>query len=134
AAWKAMQAENMTLIEEAFSPLPLLKAPMFNLEIGGLEMLQRLAETLYGDSDPARQMFAGLTHRIEPDGNGGYRLLVALPFADRDDMDLYRSADEITLRVGPYRRNIVLPYALWQLEIKDATFKDNTLNIHFIPA
>ncbi|GAB4437250.1 MAG: ArsA family ATPase [Anaerolineae bacterium] len=134
AAWKAMQAENMTLIEEAFSPLPLLKAPMFNLEIGGLEMLQRLAETLYGDSDPARQMFAGLTHCIEPDGNGGYRLLVALPFADRDDMDLYRSKDEITLRVGPYRRNIVLPYALWHLEIKDATFKDRTLNIHFIPA
>ncbi len=133
AAWKATQAENMSLIEEAFSPLPLLKVPLFNMEMGGLEMLQRLGDALYGEGDPSRLMFEGLTHRIEPDGNGGYRLVVALPFADRSDMDLYRSTDEITLRVGPYRRNVVLPYALWNLEIKDAVFKDQTLSIHFTP-
>lgn len=133
AAWKAMQAENMSLIEEAFSPLPLLKAPLFNLEMGGLEMLQRLADAIYGDADPSRQMFEGLTHRIDPDGNGGYRLILALPFAELADMDLYRSTDEITLRVGPYRRNVILPYALWNLEIKDAVFKDETLSIHFTP-
>jgi len=48
--------------------------------------------------------------------------VVPLPFANKDDLDLYRSRDELTLRVGPYRRNIVLPYALWDLEIGDARF------------
>ena len=48
-------------------------------------------------------------------------------------MDLYRSSDEITLRVGNYRRNVVLPYALWNLDIKDAIFKAETLDIHFTP-
>jgi arsenite-transporting ATPase len=66
------------------------------------------------------------------DDNGGYRLIQPLPFADKDDLDLYRSADELTLRVGPYRRNIVLPYALWNLEIGDAKFDEAALNIHFV--
>jgi hypothetical protein len=47
-------------------------------------------------------------------------------------MDLYRSRDELTLRVGPYRRNIVLPYALWDLEIGDARFEESSLRIRFI--
>ena len=71
-------------------------------------------------------------HQIVPDEKGGYRLKVPLPFADKRDLDLYRSADELTLRVGPYRRNIVLPYALWNLEIGDAKFEEAALNIHFI--
>ena len=77
-------------------------------------------------------MFKGSTHHIAPDDHGGYRLTVPLPFAEKTDLDVYRSADELTLRVGPYRRNIVLPYALWNLEIGDAKFEESALNIHFI--
>jgi arsenite-transporting ATPase len=57
---------------------------------------------------------------------------VPLPFADKSDLDLYRSSDELTLRVGPYRRNIVLPYSLWNLEIKNARFEQSKLRIHFV--
>ena len=46
----------------------------------------------------------------------------------QEDLDLYRSRDELTLRVGPYRRNIVLPYTLWDLEIGDARFEQSTLH------
>jgi arsenite/tail-anchored protein-transporting ATPase len=35
------------------------------------------------------------------------------------------------LRVGPYRRNIVLPHTLWDLEIADAKFEDSNLCIRF---
>ncbi len=133
-AWKQLQAENMQLIEEAFAPLPMLKAPMFNREMGGLDLLRTLGDALYGDGDPTRRMFEGFTHRIAPDDNGGYILTVPLPFTTKEDLDLYRAADEITLRVGNFRRNVVLPYALRNLEIKDAVFrKDKTLNIHFVP-
>ncbi|MFN8451377.1 MAG: hypothetical protein U0521_23035 [Anaerolineae bacterium] len=59
-------------------------------------------------------------------------LSVPLPFADKKDLDIYRSRDELTLRVGPYRRNIVLPYTLWDLEIADAKFEQSTLNIQFV--
>lgn len=132
AQWKAKQKENLTFIEEAFGGLPILKAPLFGGEVSGTEHLDRLADALYGDRSPVERMSDGTTHKIEKHTEGGYVLSVPLPFADKDDMDLYRSRDELTLRVGPYRRNIVLPYALWDLEIADAKFIDATLNIRFI--
>jgi arsenite/tail-anchored protein-transporting ATPase len=132
AMWKANQKDNIAFIDEAFGGLPLMKAPMFGGEVSGLDALRRLASELYGDQNPAERMFDGTTHRIEKDETSGqYSLMVPLPFADKNDMDLYRSRDELTLRVGPYRRNIVLPYALWDLEIADARFEESTLRIRF---
>lgn len=133
AMWKENQKANIEFIGEAFGGLPLAKAPLFGGEITGLDKLRVLGQTLYGDKNPAERMGEGMTHTIEKDEeNDGYRLRVPLPFADKNDMDLYRSRDEITLRVGPYRRNIVLPYALWDLEIGDAKFEQATLVIRFV--
>jgi arsenite-transporting ATPase len=129
--WKANQQENIAFIGEAFGELPLMKAPLFGHEVGGLDALRQLAEALYGDSNPAQKMFDGKTHQIESTPDGGFVLVVPLPFANKQDLDLYRSRDELTLRVGPYRRNIVLPYALWDLEIGDARFEQSTLRIQF---
>ncbi|MBK8139172.1 MAG: ArsA family ATPase [Chloroflexi bacterium] len=130
--WKANQTENLQFINEAFGGLPVMTAPLFGGEVSGDERLYKLADALYGDRNPAERQFHGSTHRIERDADKGYKLIVPLPFADKDDMDLYRSRDELTLRVGPYRRNIVLPYALWDLEIADAKFIDQNLNIRFV--
>jgi arsenite-transporting ATPase len=130
-AWKEHQAENIAYIREAFGELPMLRAPLFDAEIGGFDRLRRLADALYGDMNPASVLAREQTHRITPDDNGGYILEVPLPFAEKSDLDLYRSADELTLRVGPYRRNIVLPYALWNLNVKNARFEHSRLRIHF---
>lgn len=130
--WKANQKENIEFISEAFGGLPILKIQLFGGEVSGLDKLRKLGDILYGDKNPMEQMFAGKTHTIEKDEqDGNYNLRVPLPFADKSDMDLYRSRDELTLRVGPYRRNIVLPYALWDLEIADAKFEESTLLIRF---
>ncbi|HEX3052686.1 MAG TPA: TRC40/GET3/ArsA family transport-energizing ATPase, partial [Aggregatilineaceae bacterium] len=130
-AWKKQQRENIEFIGEAFGQLPMLRAPLFNGEVGGFDALRRLADSLYGDTNPAQVMSKEQSHRIESDGKEGYNLIVTLPFAEKSDLDLYRAADELTLRVGPYRRNIVLPYALWNLEIDNARFEQSKLNIHF---
>jgi arsenite-transporting ATPase len=130
--WKQHQAENLAYIHEAFGELPLLKAPMFNDEVGGYAALRRMADALYGDRNPVDIMAREQTHSIEPDGEGGFYLIVPLPFADKNELELYRSADELTLRVGPYRRNIVLPYALWNLKTNGARFEQSRLRIHFV--
>lgn len=133
--WKKRQAENLEFVGEAFGQLPMLTAPMFGEEMGGLEMLRKLAEELYGDSNPAERLFDGVVHRIEKLSSEGdkleYMLRVPVGFAEKKDVDLYRSRDEITLRVGPYRRNIVLPPALHNLEITNAQHIDQYLNIRF---
>ena len=109
---KDRQKENLVLIGEAFGDLPLLKAPLFGQEVTGLEALRKLGDALYADHNPAEQLFDGKTHTIETDDAGVYTLTVPLPFAHKDDMDLYRSRDEITLRVGaisPQYRITVCP-------------------------
>ena len=128
----AMWKQNQAYIGEAFGELPLFKAPLFGGEVSGLERLRALADALYGDANPAQSLFNGRTHNIETIDKDHYRLNVPLPFADKKDLDIYRSRDELTLRVGPYRRNIVLPYALWDLEIADAKFEASTLKIQFV--
>ncbi len=128
---KARQKENIAFIGEAFGELPMLSAPMFGQEVGGLEALHKLGDLLYHDTDPVQKLFSGKTHQIVEQGDG-FMLSVPLPFADKKDLDIYRSRDELTLRVGPYRRNIVLPYTLWDLEIADAKFEQSTLNIQFV--
>lgn len=130
--WKERQQENIEFVGEAFGALPMLQAPLFGGEVSGLEGLRRLGAALYGERNPSERFFDGVVHKIESVGDSGeYLLRVPLGFADKEDLDLYRSRDELTLRVGPYRRNIVLPFALHDLEIADAKFVDANLVIRF---
>lgn len=130
--WKERQASNIEFIGEAFGSLPVLQAPLFGEEMGGLEMLRRLAHALYGDRNPAERMFDGVVHKLEQlDGDSKWMLRVPLGFAQKEQLELYRARDELTLSVGPYRRNIVLPDELQDLEITSAKFEDQFLNICF---
>jgi arsenite/tail-anchored protein-transporting ATPase len=131
--WKSKQKDNLKFVGEAFGELPMLTAPMFNSEMGGLDSLRRLADELYGDKNPAERMFHGVVHEVEKLNEDGseYMLRVPVGFAKKEEVDLYRKSDEITLRVGPYRRNIVLPNVLHELEIADAKFSESNLNIRF---
>jgi arsenite-transporting ATPase len=132
AQWKVSQAANLKLIEECFVPLPVLTAPLFSQEMGGLELLSALADELFGERDPADRFFEGQAHNITPRQDGGYDLNVPLPFAHKEEIELYRDQDELTLRVGNQRRNFVLPRALWELEATEARFSGDVLHISFI--
>ena len=130
--WKQRQANNIEFIGEAFGSLPMLSAPLFGEEMGGLDMLRRLAEELYGDRNPAERMFDGVVHKlVQLDNDSSWMLRVPVGFASKEQLELYRARDELTLSVGPYRRNIVLPNELQDLEITSAKFEDRTLNIRF---
>ncbi|MDE2858629.1 MAG: ArsA family ATPase [Chloroflexota bacterium] len=130
--WKQRQARNIEFVGEAFGSLPVLKAPLFGEEMGGLDMLRRLADELYGDRNPAERMFDGVVHKlVQLDSESTWMLRVPVGFASKEQLELYRARDELTLSVGPYRRNIVLPDELQDLEITSAKFENRTLNIRF---
>jgi arsenite-transporting ATPase len=130
--WKESQAQNLKLIEECFAPLPVLTAPLFRQEMGGMALLSALAQEMYGTRDPAARFFEGQAHRIRPGENGEFVLSLPLPFVDRKDVELFRERDELTIRVGNQKRNFVLPRALWELEAKDARFSGDMLEINFV--
>ncbi len=132
--WKERQKKNVEFVREGFGGLPVHTAPLFREEMGGLNLLRRLADELYGDKNPAERLSDGSVHTWEKieDATDGTKYIMHIPlgFAEDTDVDMYRSRDEITLRVGPYRRNIILPAMVHDLELK-AKFEAPYLNVRF---
>lgn len=133
-AWKDAQVEHLDLIHQCFDPLPLFTAPLFDREMGGLDLLRVMGGSLFGEADPIDRLYEGDTHTLQTNDDGTYSLRIPLPFAEKADVDLYRAPDELTLSVGAYRRNIVLPRLLWPLEVASARFQEGALVVRFAPA
>ncbi|HZD56748.1 MAG TPA: ArsA family ATPase [Anaerolineales bacterium] len=129
--WRETQEQYLKSIEEAFAPLPILKVPYFEKEVVGLEALHRMANVLFEDQDPTRLLYHGHTHTIEKKDDG-FVLSLLLPFVQRDQISVLRSGDELTVQVGSWRRNLILPRALHGLEIAKAEFNGDSLDIHFV--
>ncbi|MCB1038192.1 MAG: hypothetical protein KDA94_01470, partial [Acidimicrobiales bacterium] len=62
---------------------------------------------------------------------GTTELQVELPFAERDDLEIGRREDELLVRVGPYRRAIVLPDSLRRRPVGAASLRDGILRVTF---
>jgi arsenite/tail-anchored protein-transporting ATPase len=129
-AWKEAHAEHLSTIESGFAPLPVLKAELAAEELVGLERLRRFGDVVYGDLDAAAVLHAGEPLRITRRGTG-YVMSLALPFADRDDIEVGRKGDELFVRVGPYRRALLLPDSLRKRDVAGAKFRGDRLEISF---
>ena len=129
-SWKESHEKYSQMIEEAFSPLPIFKAPLFDQEVVGLDMLRRMAESIYGDSDPTKVYFIGRTHNVEKK-DGRYILSLPLPFVEKQDLQLTRSGDELIVHIGNRKRNLILPRVLASLDVQSAKFDEDTLVITF---
>lgn len=129
-SWKESQDRYGHVVEDCFAPLPILKVPLFDREVVGRHMLKLMGEALFGDEDPTRFFFKGKTHSIEKTGDG-YVLSLPLPLVTRKEIDLARAGDELIIRVGHQRRNLLLPRAMVGLEVLGARFQGETLQIRF---
>jgi arsenite-transporting ATPase len=58
-------------------------------------------------------------------------LSIRLPFTDRGDVDVHRKGDELYVRVGSYKRSLILPHALQRLDVKQARFNEDGLEVRF---
>jgi len=129
--WKSIQATYQKMIKECFSPIPILTAELFSQEIVGVDLLNKLAEEVYGKKDPSQIFFTQKPISIEKT-DGGFDLSLHLPFVKKKDLDLYQKGEDLFVRVGSYKRNILLPQSLLNYSIKDAKFDKDRLKISFI--
>lgn len=128
--WKQIQQEHLATIEESFLPVPILKARLFEHEMVGTRLLGQLAEEVYGAADPTSIMYSDEPFRVTTD-NGSTLLWIKLPFAGKGDVDLSRRGDELYIKVGNFKRNLVLPMSLQRAEVKGAGFDGDRLRISF---
>ncbi|MGH3442238.1 MAG: ArsA family ATPase [Nitriliruptorales bacterium] len=128
--WKELHAEHLGQVRSSFSPTPVLTGPLFDDELVGVDALAALAQAVYDDRDEAAVLHKGRPIELERDGDG-FRLRIALPFASKDDLDLYRRGHELHVRVGATKRVVPLPAAVRRFDVAGATLAGGELAISF---
>jgi arsenite-transporting ATPase len=129
-AWVSAQASVLAEVRQSFVDLPIWLSSYQAGEPVGASALGTFAEAAYDGADP----FA------TPTGEGpmtitrtdaGAVLSIALPFAEKKDVDLARHGDELVVTVGSYRRLLALPTALARHTVTGARVGSGSLQVKF---
>jgi arsenite-transporting ATPase len=128
--WKDIQAEHLATIHESFEPVPILTARLFDREMVGVALLREMADEVYGDLDAVSILYHDEPIRVRRRGTG-YVLTIRLPFVNRNEMDVHRKGEELFVRVGSYKRNLILPQTLKRMVVREANFAGDHLEILF---
>jgi arsenite-transporting ATPase len=96
----------------------------------GVGLLQEMSEEIYGERQATAVLYVDDPIQVEKRGNG-YVLRMKLPFIAGGDLDVHRRGEELVVRVGPYKRNLLLPQTLKRLSVRGASLVDEHLEIAF---
>ena len=128
ARWREAQERHLQTISDSFSPIPILKSRLFDREMYGLDALTALAEEVFEGVEPLEVLFRGATHEILRNGDG-YEVVLNLPLAEKKDLDLSKRGAELFVRVGGYKRNILLPDSMTRLSATGASIERGRLRV-----
>jgi arsenite-transporting ATPase len=130
SAWRDIHAKYEEEIRTCFSPLPIFRIPMMELEVHGLPMLKRIGEAAFAGSDAAAVLYRGRIQEIRKEGDR-YVLDITLPFIEKEQLQLSEKGDELTIQAGPYKHKVLLPRTLQGRSITGARFSGEKLSIRF---
>jgi arsenite-transporting ATPase len=132
AGWRRVQEDHLDLVRSAFAPVPILCAPYFEQEVVGAQMLDRLADELFGSQslDPSAVLHQNVTQELELSDDRAL-LRLALPLARKGEINLKKIGLELIVRVDGHKRMIMLPSALAGFEPQGAQFENGSLEITF---
>jgi len=129
--WRKIQNKYMAKVESVFSPLPVLRSKLMRSEIVGRKPLAKLGWDIYGGQDPTDVYYEERPQRITKE-DGSFVMVLRLPFVKKAELDILKNDNELTIQIGNYRREILLPNALSLLQVGKATLKANELKITFV--
>jgi arsenite-transporting ATPase len=130
AAWREIQHEQLELVDSGFSPVPVLRAPYFEREVMGPEMLDRLGESVFGARDAQAILHDSVAQQLSVDGSTA-QLRLALPFTEKGAISLKKSGLELIVGVDGRRRTIFLPSSMAPFRPAGASFEDGSLLVRF---
>lgn len=128
--WKDIQKKYKEDIVDSFTPIPIYYAPLFETEVVGMTMLNRMAEEVFKDDNPVEIKYNGRAQKVDKDGED-YILAIDMPFMDKKDLSLNQKGDQLIIKARSIKRNITLPRTLLDFSIKRAKFEDEMLKIWF---
>ena len=128
--WKDIQGKYRQEIIESFAPIPIYYAPLYETEVVGVEILERMADEVFQKENPAEIKYKGRTQQVIQEGED-YILVIAMPFMSKEELSLNQKGDQLIVRAGAVKRNITLPRTLLECSIKKAKFDEEALKIWF---
>jgi arsenite/tail-anchored protein-transporting ATPase len=134
ANWAEYQKTKVEGARANFYPLPIKEVFLHSTELRGIEMLRKNGDLIFGSEDPAITYYRGKAFDFTTEQNS-LRMTVKVPFTEKDDYDLERYGDQLTIKVkNPvgYIVNIVpLPSAALGMKLAKAKLSGDELNILF---
>ena len=131
ARYLQAQEQYLKEIENSFSPLPIFKVPHLREEVFGIDLLKKVGQEIYGDTNPAQVFYNQPTYRIVKNKNH-FELRINLPFVTEKDLEVHQFGEELVIQIQNQRRNYFLPRFLEYYRISHYQLKDHQLCIRFV--
>jgi arsenite-transporting ATPase len=132
--WAVYQKSKVEEAKANFYPLPIREVQLYGTELRGLEMLRRHGEVLFGSDDPSKIFYRGKPYRFENEGTS-INMTVQVPFTEKDDFEIQRYGDQLTITVKTPAAKIVnivpLPIATAGMKLARAKLLHHELNVLF---
>jgi arsenite-transporting ATPase len=129
--WIGIQAGHLQEARQSFEPLPFFQARLFDREMVGLKLLDDFAGEVFGDKDPTTVFFQG-ERPVEVKKEGkGYALYIRMPFAEKEDLQVWTHGEDLVVSVKNQRRNILLPRTLASRRLLGAALVEGRLRVAF---
>ena len=130
ANWLKGQQRNFAEAAEFFNPVPIFPVNLFSGEIVGYAHLRDLADQIYADRNPLDRFYKEEPYRLIKE-NSNYHLKLKLPFLSKNDVELNKLYEELVIRIGGFKRHILLPRQVASLSSVTAKMEGEYLNIVF---
>ena len=134
ANWAEFHQRKVEEAKANFYPLPLREVFLHDTELSGSEMLAKNGELLFGKEDPGNIYYQGKAFNFLTEGSS-LQMKVKVPFTEKDNFDLERYGDQLTIKVRSpvgYIVNIIpLPSVTLSMKLAKAKLQGNELNVRF---
>lgn len=130
--WMQIQSGYIKELSDVFDQIPIYHIPWFDTDLNGIDGLQQLIDSSFSDCELFQSIDYKVSERYEKTEQG-YQLLLCIPCAKKEEIDLHVSGSDVIIKLGNFKRNIPLPNALRRYKIENASVVDQQLRIHFTP-
>ena len=130
ARWKQTQDRYIKKTEQLFSPIPILKVPMLKDQVVGTAKLSTLAEEIYGKLSPEQILYADTPYSFRKKKED-YFLDVKIPFLTKKEVELSKRDEELIVRIGSFKRQVLLPRNIAARKPSGAKVKRDKVVIKF---
>lgn len=128
-AWEKLQAAGLAELNESFLDVPMFYKELDPCELKSIPLLTKAAE-LYGSTNPEEVLHVNQSFRLEREGTQ-YSLIIDLPFAEKEELDLGQSGEDMIITIKNERRIYTLPNVVKGRDIERAQLEDGKLRVQF---